>query len=581
MDRWITDTEPSQRFPVYTRANAGEVLPDPVSPLAWSLTWAPGTVLGWRDSQVNTGTLDPSEVPDDNPGCVGVFGGYFYINASMARIFGVRAPGLSAEMIDFVYFGAQPDVPPYVPHPDDERPDLTEKLGGFMMQALTADDLPELRDDRELAEAARENRPELFELSDSELVARARSFQPELRRLFERHLTVTAGGSVGAGVIQMASIITGDPTKPMRLLAGLGDVDSAAPSWAMWELSRIVRESVALTGLFDAGVNEASDLDNRLRADESADAFAFSAAIDEFLFRFGSRGPNEWDIQSATWETKPSLVYTAVDRMRLAPDSDSPQSRHEIRIADREAVSSEMHALLSGDEAGLAQFKMGEASAKAYLTGRERAKTNIIKVLHEVRMAIHEIGMRACDAGVCEDPFHVTMLTDDELDAFIAGPSAFSSVIAQRLAEQRELNELEPPFFVNGTVPPLSTWRRKDAASTAAAVTTGEALTGVPGCPGTWTGVARVVLDPSDPFALEPGDVLVAPFTDPAWTPLFVAAGAVVVDVGAQVSHAVIVSRELGIPCVVSVTDATKRIPNGATVEVNGTTGTVTIVALP
>jgi rifampicin phosphotransferase len=72
--------------------------------------------------------------------------------------------------------------------------------------------------------------------------------------------------------------------------------------------------------------------------------------------------------------------------------------------------------------------------------------------------------------------------------------------------------------------------------------------------------------------------VLVAPITDPAWTPLFVPAGAVVVDVGAQISHAVIVSRELGIPCVVSVIDATRKIPDGAMVEVDGTNGTVTVL---
>jgi rifampicin phosphotransferase len=71
---------------------------------------------------------------------------------------------------------------------------------------------------------------------------------------------------------------------------------------------------------------------------------------------------------------------------------------------------------------------------------------------------------------------------------------------------------------------------------------------------------------------------LIAPLTDPAWTPLFIPAAAVVVDVGAQVSHAVIVSRELGIPCVVSVTDATRRIPDGAMVTVDGTNGTVTII---
>jgi len=75
--------------------------------------------------------------------------------------------------------------------------------------------------------------------------------------------------------------------------------------------------------------------------------------------------------------------------------------------------------------------------------------------------------------------------------------------------------------------------------------------------------------------------VLVAPMTDPAWTPLFVPAGAVVVDVGAALSHAIIVSRELGIPCVVSATDATRRIPDGAEIEVDGDTGVVSILSTP
>jgi pyruvate,water dikinase len=85
-------------------------------------------------------------------------------------------------------------------------------------------------------------------------------------------------------------------------------------------------------------------------------------------------------------------------------------------------------------------------------------------------------------------------------------------------------------------------------------------------------------MDPADALDLEPGEVLVAPITDPAWTPLFLPSAAVVVDVGALMSHAVIVSRELGIPCVVSVEGATRRIPDGALVEVDGTAGTVTVL---
>ncbi len=106
----------------------------------------------------------------------------------------------------------------------------------------------------------------------------------------------------------------------------------------------------------------------------------------------------------------------------------------------------------------------------------------------------------------------------------------------------------------------------------------GTVLHGIAGCPGEATGRARVILEPSQGHDLQPGDVLVAPMTNPSWTPLFVPAAGVVVDVGAQLSHAIIVSRELGTPCVVSVTDGTRRIPDGALVRFDGTNGTVTVL---
>ena len=169
------------------------------------------------------------------------------------------------------------------------------------------------------------------------------------------------------------------------------------------------------------------------------------------------------------------------------------------------------------------------------------------------------------------------MLLDEELDAFCAGPDEFRPRLATREQQYLELFELDPPFIINGTVKPLDQWaKRSDVRADVAVV--GDTLVGVPGSPGVATGRAQVVLHPSDPFALEPGDVLIAPITDPAWTPLFVTAAAVVVNVGAQVSHAVIVSRELGIPCVVSVQHATLRIPDGALVRVDGTNGTVTML---
>jgi len=545
-DRWITDWQTSDRFPVYTRANAGEVLPDPCSPLGWTVCWEPGVVLGWRDSQVGAGTCDEHEVDLVHPEVVGSFGGYLYINGSMARLFGVRGPGLSPEMIDAVYFGAHPDVPPYVAEPWHDSPSNTAKLGEWMVGVMTADSLPHLMADQAESKAARASRPDLSALDESALIARMRSFIPAMRRMFKHHLDTTAGTSIGPGALGQIAAALGDPSLALTLITSIGDVDSAAPSNAMWKLSRLPADSAE----YKAG---------------------FAAFIDEF----GSRGPNEWDIRSDVWETKPSLATSLIDAMRAAPDSESPEIRNERNAATRRAAEAKVREALADQPELLGQFEMALRSAHVFLAGRERAKTNIIKVLHEVRMAAFAMAARTgyTTSQIC-------MLLNDELDAFANDPDEFRARLAQRERQYLELFQLEPPFIVHRSVPPLSEWSRK-GESRAAVVKAGEVLTGMSGAPGTYTGRARVILDPADPLALEPGEVLIAPLTDPAWTPLFVPAGAVVVNVGALVSHAIIVSRELGIPCVVSVTDATERIPDGATITVDGTTGTVTVVSLP
>ena len=125
---------------------------------------------------------------------------------------------------------------------------------------------------------------------------------------------------------------------------------------------------------------------------------------------------------------------------------------------------------------------------------------------------------------------------------------------------------------------PLSQWKRR-ASTRISPMSTGDVLAGIGGGSGRYTGRVCVLRDPADMAKLEPGDVLVAPFTDAAWTPLFLLAGAVVVDVGALNSHAVVVSRELGIPSVLSVTTGTTQLVDGMDVTVDGTAGTVTVVA--
>mgnify|MGYP001825250516 FL=1 len=201
-------------------------------------------------------------------------------------------------------------------------------------------------------------------------------------------------------------------------------------------------------------------------------------------------------------------------------------------------------------------------------------------MINETRVALYEYGRRLVDEGVIDEVEQLFMVTDAELDALRAEPESFTDVIAERWAQYRRLFDYEPVFAVNGWAPTLDEMTPRNAKQVVPAAV-GDVLVGAAGSGGVATGRARVVTDAGDPEGLEPGDVLIAPQTDPAWVPLMVPAAAVVVNVGAAGSHAMIVSRELGIPCVVSVEDATDVIVDGAVITVDGNAGTVTIDSVP
>jgi rifampicin phosphotransferase len=576
--RWIPDQTIPPHASFWTRANAGEVIPEPPSPAGWDLIWDDGgCISGWRDCATTRLGFDDHELDERHPELAGVIGGYFYLCGTFSRVWAERTPGMSAAMVDAAYYGDHPDVRPYVHEPWHDNPRTGEVMTGWLGWVMGAMDQTELAADRERAYEYRRNRPPLNELSDHDLLERTREVKALCRPLFNQHINQTAAASIGPGALGAICAAVGRPGDTLSLFAGLGGVDSAAPSYAMWELSRAVRAVRALTALFDGGH---ADLDAELRTSSDDDVIAFVKNLDLFIEEFGSRGPNEWDVLSDVWATNPNLFLALVDRMRMLPDSASPALQTAEREHARDSLSAEIASMLVGDAEASGTFAAALASARTFVAGRERSKTNIIRVLHEARIALRELGRRAVGRGHANNVTDVCMLFEDELVAYATNPSAVHDVVAARWAHYHWLQTLEPPFIINQTVAPLDNWPRK-ADHTAPLAAVAEVLTGMPGCPGVITGRACVVLDPSDPTALEPGDILIAPVTDPAWTPLFVPAAGVVVNVGAALSHAIIVSRELGIPCVVSVTGATQRIPHGATIEVNGTAGTVTIIDMP
>jgi pyruvate,water dikinase len=334
-----------------------------------------------------------------------------------------------------------------------------------------------------------------------------------------------------------------------------------------------------LSAAFDAGT---SGLLDRLKSDGSSEIQQFVAMFDDFVMNFGSRGPNEWEARSPTWETRPELALSAIERMRLAPSAADPATHSVDRARERAAAAETLLAMVEGDAAVHGQLVVAISASQAWIPARERTKTNNIRLIHESRMPMREIGRRMVIKGFFDEVEDFGFIQADEMEGLIAAKhtdaESWRSIVRERRATYESLAARTPQFVFVGTPASPDTWESR-SATTVVRLGVGEGLQGMPGCPGVATGRARVVLDSNDPTALDPGDILIAPITDPSWTPLFVPAGAVVVDVGAPLSHAIIVSRELGIPCVISATDATRRIPDGALLEVNGSTGVVTVLA--
>ncbi|MBV8984156.1 MAG: phosphoenolpyruvate-utilizing protein [Acidimicrobiia bacterium] len=541
---WVVDDTPSRRFPIYTRGNIGEVFPVVVSPLTWPL-YGTQAELGWRDAFTNFGAHLDRDFAGEPMGILGCFGGYGYLNASYIRVFAVRTPGLTVDDIDRLFFGDS-DAPPYQAQPGDKSVQASLRIARTLFQTLGTKALPELEEDKRRVANFMAASPPLATATDDELLERVFAFKAEFRHLFARHILTTFRGTAARGLLaQICDQKLGDVSLPNKLLAGIGEVESAAPSFAMWDLSRLPEGS----SQFD-------------------DAFV------RFLEEFGCRGPNEWEGSSETWGTKPELALAAIACMRNTSDDNSPRRQQDRLVVEREQAAAEARARLG--RATRFQFDKALRASTALSQGRERSKTTIVKALHGNRLVQRELARRARERGGPEALADMWLVTDTELRRYVASPGEFAGVIDERRAQRDFLNSLVPPFVFEGSIPPPDTWERRDAPVDVAKG--GTSLTGIAGCPGVARGRARVVLDPLDPRGLGPGDVLVAPITDPSWTPLFVPAEAVVVDVGAEMSHAIIVARELGIPAVVSVTGATRSIPDGALLEVDGDAGIVKVL---
>ena len=572
---WIVEGKIDPRWPINTRGNIGEVFPEVLTPLSYTLGVL-AAETGWRDAYRQIGILQRNDFKNDDPVIIGLYAGYGYLNISYMRMIGVRAPGSSPEAIDATVIG-EGNPPPYVPRKGDKSLLSSLRILLTVIKALgTKSEPPVVQDSYRLVAEWEAKCPPL-DAPDEKLLAYMAEFPATFRKVFRNHIFSSSMAAIVSGILADNAKAAGDPGLATHLIGAAGDVLSASYSQELYEISRLVRGNAALTAAFNAGV---PGLYDRLRL--MPDVAEFNKALSAFLGRHGHRGPNDWELSSRTWENTPELALVAIDRMRLSEHDLAPPTRlKNMEARQRAAIEKVLPHVKRMDKGN---FKKAIKALPYWSRAREATRDRAVRTGSTMKRVFRELVRRAAAKGGIEDPRMVAMLRFyDELPQYVRDPRKLVPVILERWALRERFAAVTPPFFIDSQeeVPGIEEMEAAQGKSKPKAAETGEVLKGDGGSAGIARGRARIVLDPSDARGLNPGDILVAPLTDPAWTPLFLPASAVVVNVGALMSHAVIVSRELGVPCVVAVQNATDRIVDGAILEVDGTAGTVKVLEMP
>jgi rifampicin phosphotransferase len=283
--------------------------------------------------------------------------------------------------------------------------------------------------------------------------------------------------------------------------------------------------------------------------------------LSAFLSRYGFRCIGEIDLGVPRWSEDPAhLLGALANYVRLDRDAPAPDAQFARGQREAEAMVASLLARVRGPRRLLLRFALRRL--RALIGTREVPKFHLIRLLvAPARELLKPAGAELAARGRIGEADDVFLLSLPEARRAAAGEDLTELVAARRETLRRE-RARRHLLLSDGT----------DAE--AAPVSTAGGLRGSPASPGVATGTARVIRSPQG-ARLEPGEILVAPSTDPGWTPLFLTAGALVMEMGGMMSHGAVVAREYGIPAVVGVAGATDRISTGQRLTVDGAAGTV------
>ncbi|WP_227355926.1 phosphoenolpyruvate synthase [Haladaptatus salinisoli] len=298
----------------------------------------------------------------------------------------------------------------------------------------------------------------------------------------------------------------------------------------------------------------------------------FRAALNDYLEEFGHRATGEIDISRPRWREEPSGLLATV-RANLKHEQAGEHRAHLHNLEREASVAAERleeraaHGLLGPLRKRVVRQLI--RTYRGYIQTREYPKQGIAHLFAAWHETFREAGEVLVAEGRLDDPDDIWFLRKDELLAALEGESIDVDLPARRTEFERHAAMDAPPVLTSEGEAPSAQIKRADVPD--------GVLVGTGVSSGVVEGTARIVRDPTEE-TIESGEILIAPSSDPGWTPLFLNAAGMVVEVGTRMSHGAIVAREYGLPAVVSVPEATRRIETGQRVRIDGTQGTVEII---
>lgn len=301
----------------------------------------------------------------------------------------------------------------------------------------------------------------------------------------------------------------------------------------------------------------------------------FLESFYQFLNKYGMRCPGEIDLTQTRWSENPVSLFPAIVGHIDSTEPGEHRKKFTQGELDREEATQQILALIKQKPFGFIKGKIMARMLKVFTTTmalREHPKYMIIQCFWIYKKFILEEASQLVAKGVLNQKEDVYYLRLSELISFLEG--TFKEDVQELITKRREEYEnhrtLTPPRVMTSEGEVIKGINKAENLPEGA-------LPGTPVSSGVVEGRAKVVVKPEE-GKLEKGDILIAPFTDPGWTPLFISAKGLVMEVGGLMTHGAVVAREYGIPAVVGVENATKLIKDGQRVRVHGDLGYVEVI---